>query len=266
MAEPRWETLQVDAPAPHVVRVTLNRPDSLNALNTRMGEELRAWFRGWDPLAEPDVRAVILTGAGGRAFCAGADLKERRGMSEPDWRRQHLIYEEAFEAVWRRPTPVVAAVNGVALGGGCELALASDLIVAAEHARFGMPEVLRGILPGGGGTQRLPRRIGPARAKELLYTGRLIEAAQAHAWGLTNEVVPAGELEARALALAQEIAGAAPIAVRGVKRAVDRGFDLPLAEALAYEIEAYNTAVPSEDRHEGVNAFNEKRTPVFRNR
>jgi len=261
-----YETLLVESVEPHIVKVTLNRPQAMNAMTTRMGEEMRSLFRDFDHSRQPDVRVVILTGSGEKAFCAGADLKERQGMSEDVWRRQHVIFEEACEALWRFPTPVIAAVNGVALGGGCEYALACDLIVAAEHARFGQPEVTRGIMPGTGGTQRLPRRAGIARGKELLYTGRMIDAREAAAWGLVNHVVPASGLMDKALELARLIARNGPIAVRQVKKAVDRGMELPLAEALAFEIEAYNICIPSEDRHEGIDAFNEKRAPVFKNR
>jgi enoyl-CoA hydratase/carnithine racemase len=265
-APPVYETLLVEPPRDHVQVVTLNRPQVLNAINTQMGRELRAFFRDFDHGQEPDVRAVILAGAGERAFCAGADLKERRGMDEVVWRRQHVIFEEAFEALWRFPVPLIAAVNGVAFGGGCEIALACDLIVAAEEASFAQPEVKRGILPGGGGTQRLPRRIGIARAKELIFTGEPIDARTALHWGLANRVVPRARLLAEARALAAAIATNGPIAVRQAKKAIDRGYDLALESGLTLEIEAYNVALASEDRHEGINAFNEKRPPQFKNR
>ncbi|MDH4247070.1 MAG: enoyl-CoA hydratase-related protein [Deltaproteobacteria bacterium] len=261
-----FDTLSIESPAPHLRIVTLNRPEAMNALSTRMGEELRAFFREPADLLAEDVRAVILTGAGDKAFCAGADLKERRGMSDETWRRQHVIFEEASEALWRFPIPLLAAVNGVALGGGCEFALACDFILASETARFGQPEVKLGIMPGAGGTQRLPRRVGIARAKELLFTGRLLNALEARDWGLVNHVLPPGGLMDKALELAGMIAANGPIAVRQAKKAVDRGYDLPLAEALDFEIQAYNIAVPSADRQEGINAFNEKRAPRFINR
>ena len=261
-----YETLLVDSPEPHLLTVTFNRPLAMNAMTTQTGIEIRALFRDFDHAREPDIRAVILTGAGDKAFCAGADLKERQGMSEETWRRQHVIFEEANEALWRFPAPVIAAVNGVALGGGCEYALACDFIIAAEHARFGQPEVVRGIMPGTGGTQRLPRRVGIGRGKELLYTGRMIGAEEARDWGLVNHVTPAAGLMDKALEVARMIAANGPIAVRQVKKSVDRGLELPLAEALDFEVQAYNICIPSEDRHEGINAFNEKRPPVFRNR
>lgn len=261
-----FETLTVTHPEAHILAVTLNRPEAMNSMNTRMGEELRSLFRDYDHTQTPDVRAVILTATGEKAFSAGADLKERRGMSEDTWRRQHIIFEEAIEAIWRFPTPVIAAINGVALGGGCEISLACDFIIAAEHARFGQPEVKRGIMPGNGGTQRLPRRIGIGRAKELLYTGRMIDATEAAQWGLVNQTVPSGELMNKALETARMIAENGPIAVRQVKKSVDRAIELPLAEALDFEIQAYNICIPTEDRHEGINAFNEKRPPEFKNR
>ena len=264
--ETEYETITVESPEPHILIVTFNRPQAMNAMTTQTGIEMRALFRDFDHGQQPDVRTVILTGAGERAFCAGADLKERRGMDEGTWRRQHVIFEEACEALWRFPVPVIAAVNGVALGGGCEYALACDFIVAAEHARFGQPEVTRGIMPGTGGTQRLPRRVGIGRGKELLYTGRMIDAGEAHAWGLVNHVVPAGELMDKALELARMICANGPIAVRQVKKSVDRAIELPLAEALDFEVQAYNICIPTEDRHEGINAFNEKRPPEFKNR
>jgi enoyl-CoA hydratase len=261
-----YQTLLIEDAAPHILKVTLNRPDAMNAMNTQMGVDMRAFFRDFDHQREPDVRCVIVTGSGDKAFCAGGDLKERRGMTEQAWRRQHVIFEEGMEALWRFPMPVIAAVNGLALGGGCEMALACDFIVAAEHARFGQPEVKLGIMPGAGGTQRLPRRVGIGRGKELLFTGRMIDAKEAAAWGLVNHVVPAADVMPKALELARLIAENGPIAVRQAKKSVDRGIELPLAEALDFEIQVYNICVPSEDRHEGVNAFNEKRKPVFRNR
>jgi enoyl-CoA hydratase/carnithine racemase len=261
-----YETLSVQAPSDHAQVVTLNRPQVLNAISTQMGRELRAFFRDFDHAQEPDVRVVILTGSGERAFCAGADLKERRGMDEIVWRRQHVIFEEAFEAIWRFPVPVIAAVNGVAFGGGCEMALACDMIVAVEEASFAQPEVKRGIVPGGGGTQRLPRRIGIGRAKELIFSGEPVDAKTALAWGLANRVVPRAKLLEEAQKLAASIAANGPIAVRQAKKAIDRGYDLALDTGLVLEIEAYNSAMASEDRREGINAFNEKRPPEFKNR
>ena len=256
-----YETLLLETVQSHILKVSLNRPQVMNALNTRMAEELCALFHNIGDFENPDVRAVIFTGSGHKAFCAGADLKERQGMTDEAWQRQHVIMEKTLDVLWQFPVPLIAAVNGVALGGGCEMALCCDFIIASDTARFGQPEVKRGIMPGGGSTQRLPRRIGIARAKELLYTGRLLTAAEALAWGLVNHVVSPENLLSKAVELAQMIAENAPIAVRQVKRSTDQGFDLPLPKALVLELEAYNLVVLSEDRQEGINAFNEKRGP-----
>jgi len=261
-----YETLSIDSADKFVARVTLNRPDAMNALNTRMGEELRDLFGALAGRSAGELRAIVLTGAGERAFCAGADLKERNGMTDEAWYRQHVIFEAAGAALGGCPVPVIAAVNGVALGGGCEIALACDFIIAAENARFGQPEALRGIIPGLGGTQRLPRRIGIGRARELLYTGRLIGASEAFAWGLVNRVVPLAGLSAAALESAKQIAAAGPLAVRAIKRAVAEGMDRPLDDAFATELRHYHVVVETEDRHEGVRAFTEKRPPRFAGR
>ena len=261
-----YETLLVNQTKPHILQVTLNRPASMNAFNTAMARDLLNLFEDFSPQVAQDIRAVIITGAGDRAFCAGADLKERQGMSDEEWMTQHEIYEEMFAALGRCPVPVIMAVNGVALGGGCEIALTGDLIVAVESARFGQPEVKRGIMPGGGGTQRLARRVGPGRAKDLVLTGRIISAEEAGRWGLADRVVPEEHLMDEALTLAGMIAANGPIAVRQAKHAINAGADLPLDQGLAVEIEAYNKCIPTEDRKEGVDAFNEKRAPRFNNR
>jgi len=261
-----YDTLLVEPIEPHILKLTLNRPEALNAMITQMGIELREFLHTFDHHQVPDVRCMIVTGSGDKSFGAGGDLKERQGMSVETWRNQHVLFEEAIEDLWRFPMPVIAAVNGLALGGGCEMALACDFIVAAEHARFGQPEVKLGIMPGAGGTQRLPRRIGIGRGKELLFTGRIVKAAEALEWGLANHVVPAANLMDKALELARLIAANGPLAVQQAKKSVDRGYELSMAEALDFEIQAYNLCVPTEDRHEGVNAFNEKRPPVFHKR
>lgn len=261
-----YETLLLDSPADHVQRMTLNRPDRMNAMNTRMGEEMREFFRQFDVHQEPDIRVLILTGAGDKAFSAGADLKERQGMSDLTWRKQHVVFEEMLDLMQRFPIPIIVAVNGVAVGGGCEMAITCDLIVAADHSRFGQPEVKRGIMPGGGGTQRLPRRIGISRAKDMVYTGRIISAQEAFDWGLVNRLVPADRLMEETLELARTIAANGPIPVRQAKKAINWGSDLSIEAGLVLEIEAYNVVVPTEDRREGIDAFNEKRDPVFKNR
>ncbi len=257
-----YDTLSLSEPAPHVLQVELNRPDVRNALNTRMGEELRSIFL---PLqfTPGDLRCIIITGAGDKAFCAGGDLKERQGMTDHAWRLQHAIFEEAFYSVMDCSVPVIAAVNGAAFAGGLELALASDFIYAADHARFALTEVSIGIMPGAGGTQNLPRAIGERRAKELILSARPFSAQDALAWGMVNEVVPAADLLARALETATRIAGNAPIAVRQAKKSIHTGLQADLKSGLFFEVQAYDRMISTEDRHEGINAFNEKRKPKF---
>jgi enoyl-CoA hydratase/carnithine racemase len=252
------------SPDGHVVSVVLDRPEQLNAMNTAMGEDLLACF---EALArDTDVRAVVFTGAGDRAFCAGGDLKERNGMTDAQWRAQHVIFEQAALRVLRCPAPVVAAVEGFALAGGCELAILADFIVASETAVFGVPETTLGIFPGIGGTQLLPRIVGAPLAKELIFTGRRMKADEARAAGLINHLVPAGQARARASEIAAAIARNGPIAVRQAKKAIAYGSETDLETALILAIEAYNATVVTEDRLEGVRAFNEKRTPQFRGR
>jgi len=252
------------SPDRYVVTVTLNRPDQHNAMNTAMGEDLLACF---DALArEPDARAVVFTGAGDKAFCAGGDLKERNGMTDEAWRAQHVIFEQGALRVLRCPIPVIAAVEGFALAGGCELAILSDFIVASETAVFGVPETTLGIFPGIGGTQLLPRILGAPLAKELIFTGRRMKADEARAAGLINHLVPAGHAKAKATEIALAIAKNGPIAVRQAKKAIAYGSETDLETALVLAIEAYNATVVTEDRLEGVRAFNEKRTPEFKGR
>jgi enoyl-CoA hydratase len=248
----------------HVVIVTLNRPEQMNAMNTAMGEDLLACFTAL--ATDGDARAVVLTGAGERAFCAGGDLKERNEMSEAAWRAQHVIFEQAAMRVLRCPMPVIAAVEGFALAGGCELAILSDFIVAGATAVFGVPETTLGIFPGIGGTQLLPRIVGTPLAKELIFTGRRMKADEAHAAGLVNHLVPAGHAKAKATEIARTIARNGPIAVRQAKKAIAYGSETDLETAMILAVEAYNATVVTEDRLEGVRAFNEKRKPVFKGR
>jgi enoyl-CoA hydratase len=246
----------------HVVTVVLNRPEQMNAMNTGMGEDLLACFDGL--ARDPDARAVVFTGAGHRAFCAGGDLKERNGMTDEAWRAQHVIFEQAAFRVLRCPVPVIAAVEGWALAGGCELAILSDFIVASETAVFGVPETTLGIFPGIGGTQLLPRIVGAPLAKELIFTGRRLKAEEAKAAGLVNHVVPAGQARAKATEIAATIARNGPFAVRQAKKAIAYGVETDLDTAMILAIEAYNATVVTEDRLEGVRAFNEKRPPHFK--
>jgi enoyl-CoA hydratase/carnithine racemase len=265
VTEAGFRTLRLERTADgHVLTVLLDRPEVLNAMNTAMGEDLLACFRG--PAAAPGVRAVILTGAGDRAFCVGGDLKEREGMTDEAWRAQHAIFEQAAAAILQCPAPVIAAVEGYAFGGGCELALLADFIVAGASAVFALPEVTLGIFPGMGGTQLLPRIVGAPMAKELIFTGRRVEAPEARAIGLVNHVVPRGGARAKAAELAETIAANGPLAVRQVKKAIAWGTEADLQTGMVLAIEAYNATVVTEDRVEGVRAFNERRKPRFQGR
>jgi enoyl-CoA hydratase/carnithine racemase len=247
-----------------VVVVTLNRPDVANAFNTAMATALADSF---ESLARScgQQRCVVVRGAGDRAFCSGADLKERAGMSDQAWCTQHLEIERMIQAIFDCPLPVIAAVNGAAYGGGCEIALACDFIYASQTARFALPEVTRGIMPGAGGTQALSRAIGTRAALEMLLTGRAIVAQEAHRIGLVN-VLCEGDVLSAALDCAQTIGRNAPLAVREIKSAVHDGWGLARGAALERELAGYRRLVSTDDRLEGINAFNEKREPVFRGR
>ncbi|MGH6778414.1 MAG: enoyl-CoA hydratase/isomerase family protein [Bradyrhizobium sp.] len=266
LSEPAdFETLSLERAEAHVMIVRLNRPAVSNALNTRMGKDLVRCFE--DVALDPaDLRCIVLTGTGDKAFCAGGDLKERHGMTDQQWTRQHVIFERMVRALIDCPVPIVGAINGAAYGGGCEIAACCDFLYAADTARFALTEVTLGIMPGGGGTQTLPRAVGERRAKELILTGRPFTAEQARAWGLVNEVFSLPNLVREALATASHIARNAPISVRQAKLSIHRGLQLSLRDGLALEIEAYNRMVPTEDRREGVLAFNEKRPPNFKGR
>jgi enoyl-CoA hydratase/carnithine racemase len=247
-----------------VVTVELHRPEVLNAMNTAMGEDLLACFEAL--FRDGTARAVVLTGSGEKAFCVGGDLKEREGMTDEVWRAQHLIFEQAAMRILRCPVPVIAAVEGFAFGGGCELAVLSDFVVASEEAVFAVPEVTRGIFPGIGGTQLLPRIVGAPFAKEMIFTGRRVTAQEAKAVGLVNHLAPAGQARRRALEIAGVIAQNGPIAVRQAKKAVAWGAETDLETGMILAIEAYNNTVTTEDRLEGVRAFNERRPPRFTGR
>ena len=260
-----FSTLALAEPVAGVTVIMLDRPASLNALDTTMMAELGQCFARY--YVDPQLaRCLVLTGAGDRAFCAGADLKERNGMTDEAWRRQHAILEQSIRHMLDCPVPIIAAVNGAAFAGGCELALACDFIYAAEHARFAQTEVALGIIPGAMGTQNLPRAVGLRRAKEVILSGQPFSAAEALAWGLVNRVLPPAELMPAVLAVAGRIAANAPVAVRQAKAAISKSADLDRANGYAYEIEAYNRTVGTEDRREGIAAFNEKRRPDFRGR
>lgn len=260
-AYPEGGPLKVESRGAALV-LTLNRADRHNALSRQLIEELGSAAR--TAAADRSVRAVILTGAGEKAFCAGADLKERQGLTKDQVREIVRLYRTEFGALDRCSKPVIAAINGVALGGGLELALMADLRVAAPHAQIGLPETGLGIIPGAGGTQKLPRVIGEARAKEMILLGRRLTAEQALEWGLINRIAPAGvSVVDEALAFAEPILKGAPIAQAAALEAIDAGLDADLATGMMLEILAYERTLVSEDRDEALRAFSEKRPPNY---
>ncbi|HLL53395.1 MAG TPA: enoyl-CoA hydratase-related protein [Myxococcaceae bacterium] len=243
---------------------TIDGESRRNAISRAMLKELSGLVQRVS--SSRQVRAVVLTGAGDKAFCAGADLKERAGMSEPEVRAFLDGLRDTFRAIEKSDCVFLAAINGAALGGGTELALACDLRLAAPAAELGLTEVKLGIIPGGGGTQRLARLVGPGRAKDLILTGRRVGAAEALTLGLVNRLAPEGHVVDVAVELAETIAGNAPIAVSAAKHAVDEGLSLELDDALALEQEKYQLTLESEDRLEGLRAFAEKRAPKYQGR
>lgn len=245
-----------------ILVLTLNRPEVMNALNFELLGSLREEIERIR--FETDVRVLILTGAGERAFCAGADLKERAGLSETRVREYLFNIRNLFSAIEQLNKPVIAAVNGIALGGGTEMALASDIRLAARHALMGLTETKLAIIPGGGGTQRLPRLIGRGRAKELIFTGRRVDAAEAERIGLVNRVCDSGALLAECKHMAAQICEAGPIAVEQAKYAINHGLETDIQTGLAIEFSAYQVTIPTQDRLEGLAAFREKRKPVFK--
>lgn len=245
----------------HVATLYLNRPEQLNALNTQMAKDLFAVLEGL--ASDPDVWTVILTGKGEKSFCAGADLKERKDMGKDSMRKQRELFVKAFKAVSTFPKPLIGAVNGYAFGGGFEFALGCDILFAAENALFSLPEVGLGIIPGGGGTQNLPRWISPSIAKELIFTGRRLTALQALQLGIVRRVTASEKLLTEANVLAAEIGKNSPLAVWQAKKAINMGLDVDLTTGFSIEAECYNVCLNSADRDEGLRAFNEKRKPVF---
>ncbi|MEE1927866.1 enoyl-CoA hydratase-related protein [Streptomyces sp. TRM 70351] len=253
-----WVEVRKDA-GTHVAELVLDRPKAMNAVSTEMAASIAAACAALGTDAE--VRAVALTSRCERAFCVGADLKERNRFTDAELGRQRPYARAAYTGVLQLPVPVVAAVHGFALGGGFELALSCDVIVADTTAVVGLPEVSVGVIPGGGGTQLLPRRVGAARAAELVFTGRRVAAEEAKSLGLVDELVPEGTDRDEALALAGRIAANSPVGLRAAKRALRTGWGMPLAAGLEVEDAAWRTVAFSGDRAEGVAAFNEKRPP-----
>lgn len=256
-----YEHVEVRAHATGVVELVLNRPAAMNALSTAMARELAAATASVE--ADQAVRAVVVSSASAKAFCVGADLKERNGYSDAELMRQRPVFRAAFAGLLDLPVPTVAAVHGYALGGGFEIALSCDLIVADETAVVGLPEVSVGVIPGCGGTQLLSRRIGSSRAADLIFTARRVDAVEAGRLGLLDRLVAPGEARAAALAVAAQIARNSPVGLRAAKRALRRGGDVDLATALEVEDGAWRETAFSADRREGVAAFNEKRDPVW---
>ncbi|MFC4181898.1 enoyl-CoA hydratase [Saccharococcus thermophilus] len=256
------ELVQYTALENGIAIITLNRPESANALSTELLYELSHLL--YDLAFRRDVRVVIFTGAGEKVFCAGADLKERAGMNETEVRKTVTLIRETINQVEQLPQPVICALNGSAFGGGLELALACDIRVAADTAQLGLTETSLGIIPGAGGTQRLPRLIGKGKAKELIFTAKRITAKEAEQIGLVEYVVPREQLMEKAMEIAEQIVVNAPIAVMQAKIAINRGLDVDLATGLRIEQMAYDITIPTKDRLEGLQAFKEKRKPVYK--
>jgi len=256
-----YETLLLERDGPIAV-ITVNRPAVRNALNAPTLEELRHAML--DLKADESVRAVILTGAGEKAFVAGADINEMAGQSPAGARELSRTAQHVFDVIENLGKPVIAAINGFALGGGCELAMACTLRLAADTATLGQPEVNLGLMPGYGGTQRLPRLVGRARAMELTLLGTAITAAEAGRIGLVNRVVPAAELMSEARKLAAQLARNAPVAMRNIMSAINKGLDMTLAEGCVFEATLFGLTAATDDMREGTTAFLEKRAPVFK--
>jgi len=247
-----------------IAYVTLNRPKVLNALNQQTWKELRTVFE--DARDDPEIRGVILTGAGDKAFIAGADIGELAHVTAVEAEQSSSYGQAVLDLIENLGKPVIAAVNGYALGGGCETAMACTIRLAAEHAKFGQPEVTLGLIPGGGGTQRLPRLVGKGRALQLILSGGMIDAQEAHRIGLVNEVVPAGDLLTRAEAMLKQIFANAPIAVKFSMEAVNRGLETNLADGLSLEASLFGLCAGTDDKAEGTSAFLAKRAPQFNGR
>jgi len=254
-------TIQRDEP---IAVITLNRPDVLNALNASMLHELAGTLSALQ--GDESIRVVVLTGAGDKAFAAGADIGEQAAQSATSGREFALQGQRVFDLVENLGKPVISAINGYALGGGCELAMACTLRLAADTAKLGQPEITLGLIPGYAGSQRLARLVGKTKAMELLLTGAPVSGAEAERMGLVNRVVPAAELMTEARALAGRLARNAPIATRYILDAVNRGLEMPLPEASSFEATLFGLAMATDDMREGTAAFLEKRKPTFKGR
>jgi len=248
-----------------IARITINRPEARNALNTTVRQEIKDAIK--DIEEDKDIRVAIITGAGDKAFISGADITDLEKMNSIGIEEfACTLGQQLYTDIENLRVPVIARINGFCLGGGCELAMACDIRVASENARFGQPEVNIGIFPGGGGTQRLPRLVGWGRAKELIYTGRIIDAAEAERIGLVDKVVPLDKLDETVNQLAETIASKSPLIISLVKKAINRGMYTDLAAGLSYEKGNFSLCFATEDHKEGIAAFLEKRKPEFKGR
>ena len=257
-----YETYHLELVEDHILIVLMDRPEVRNAKNTQMGLEQKQIFESLYQDTE-GVRVVILSGRGDKAFCAGGDLKERKGMTDAEWRYQHAVFEQGVLAVRNCPVPIIGAVNGAAYGGGCETALNVDFVYASTNARFALTEVTLGIMPGTMGTQNMPNAIGERRAKEIIFTGRPFSAQEAYEWGLVNKICEPAFLMDETLETARLITRNAPQSIMRAKRSISVATQVDRATGYQFELEAYNRLVGTKDRHEGVLAFNEKRKPMF---
>lgn len=257
----KWQTILVNEEysSENVYILELNRPEAMNSLNTLMAIELIDCLK--ELQEKDDLRVLILTGSGEKSFCVGADLKERKGMTNKQWKQQHDIFEDAYALLRNFPYPVIAAVNGFALGGGMEMLLSCDLRYASEHVKMGLPEVTLGIIPGVGGTQLLPRAIPVGLAKEFLFRGNKIDAQKALEAGIVNDVFAKEELLSNTLVVAKEIARNAPLSLKAIKQSINNGLQTDINTALTIELDQYYKCANSEDRLEGILSFNEKRKP-----
>ena len=260
-----YETLKLERVEDHLLLVTLNRPNAANALNTQMGYDLNEMW-GHFYIDQEDIRCIVVTGSGERIFCAGGDLKERNNMTDETWQKQHALFAQAMMHMTDCPIPVISAVNGAAFAGGLEFVLGSDFAYGASHARFALTETTLGIMPGAMGTQNLPRAVGIRRAKEIILTGTPFNAEEALEWGVLNRICEEGKLMEETLETARKICNNAPISTRQAKKSLNVATQVDLKNGYAFEIEAYNRMVPTEDRLEGVRAFNEKRKAEFKGR
>jgi enoyl-CoA hydratase len=254
-----YETIIVSR-EPHIAIITLNRPDALNALNTKLADELIAALNELEK--DDSIRCVIITG-NERAFCAGADIKEMSNLSSPELIKSNHLFT-LWEKVGGYPKPMVGALSGYTLGGGLELAMSCDILVASENTKLGQPEINIGIIPGGGGTQRLPRTVGKYKAMELILTGSIITAEEAKVYGLVNKVVSQNKLLDEAKKIATEIASKAPFAVKLAKQAINKAFEIGLSNGLDFERSSFYLLFSTEDKSEGMRAFLEKRKPEFK--